>query len=116
MNRIAVYGTLKKGRGNSFYLRDAQPVGVGVTAGKYRLCITTLPYLLDEENDSGFNVKVEVYDVNDTTFNAVDMLEGHPGFYRRRKTEIVLSNGKKTSAWVYFVGDGYDNKIYYEEY
>lgn len=116
MNRIAVYGTLKKGRGNSFYLRDAKHVGNGVTAEKYRLCITSLPYLLEEESNSGFNVKVEVYDINDTTFSAVDMLEGHPRFYRRRKTNIVLSNGKQTEAWVYFVGEGYDNCVYYEEY
>ena len=116
MNRIAVYGTLKKGRGNSFYLREAQHVGNGVTADKYRLCITSLPYLLGEESNSGFNVKVEVYDINDTTFNAVDMLEGHPRFYRRKKTNIVLSDGKQTEAWVYFVGSGYDNCIYHEEY
>lgn len=116
MNRIAVYGTLKKGRGNSFYLRDAKHVGNGVTAEKYRLCITSLPYLLDEESNSGFNVKVEVYDINDTTFSAVDMLEGHPRFYRRRKTNIVLNNGNQTEAWVYFVGEGYDNCVYYEEY
>lgn len=120
VDTIAVYGTLKRGHGNHGFLSGSSVkfLGNGVTEKKYRLCISSLPYLLEGESNSGYNVKVEVYKVDSRTFRKIDMLEGHPHFYKREKTTVRLSNNNFVDCWVYFVKDvnAYDNMVYHEEY
>lgn len=33
----------------------------------------------------------------------LDILEGHPKYYTRREEEIVSTDGKNISCWVYFL-------------
>ena len=115
---VAVYGTLKGGYGNNFILEDATLVGKGKTADKYPLIIRQggLPFLL-YKLDKGYNVDVEVYLVNKKILRRLDILEGHPEWYRRREISVVIDEiDTAINAWVYFGPNEYDNLTYYERY
>ena len=95
-----VYGTLRKTGGNEFYLANSEYVGTGKTKEFFSLYVEGIPYLNSKENN--YNVIGEVYRVNETTLASVDMLEGHPRWYYRFPTEIVLEDGQVILAWTYF--------------
>ena len=100
-NLVAVYGTLKMGFSNNpRYLSNAKYLGSGVTKYKYPLVIDSLPYLVNKVN-VGYNVKVDVFKVSNTTFNNLDALEGHPSWYKREQISIYI-NGEYLTCWVYF--------------
>lgn len=101
-NLVAVYGTLKKGFNNYYtYLTSSKHVGAGKTQDKYPLVVDGLPYLLNQKG-LGYNVKVDVFKVSDDTFKKLDMLEGHPRWYRREQIPVKLNNGKVLTCWIYF--------------
>lgn len=114
---VAVYGTLKQGFGNHRLLTNATFIGEGRTKDKYRLCVSGLPYMIRGKHDEGHNVVVELYDCNPFEMYNLDILEGHPRFYKREQVDVVV-NGKTYNAWVYFVGDSpyYNNGEYVESY
>ena len=87
---VAVYGTLKKGYGNHRLLESSTFIGSG---------------------------DVEVYDCNAFEMYDLDLLEGHPRFYKRELTEVKV-NGESVSAWVYFVPDNqnYNSGEYFKTY
>jgi gamma-glutamylcyclotransferase (GGCT)/AIG2-like uncharacterized protein YtfP len=73
--------------------------------------------MLKGEHSDGNNVIVELYDCNPLEMYNLDILEGHPRFYKRKKVDISV--GENTySAWVYFVPDNhnYNNGSYVESY
>jgi len=99
---IAVYGTLKKGHGNYYnYLTESKFVASGTTKDKYPLVVKGLPYMI-EERGHGYNVVVDIFKVTDETLKALDRLEGHPNWYRRKQVEIVTKKGKTLTCWLYF--------------
>lgn len=100
--RVAVYGTLKRGYGNHHLIAGSHFVGSGKTNEQYPLLVNGLPYLYDECG-LGEQVKVEVYDVDSTTFESLDRLEGHPTFYERREIWISMDDWSQTKCWVYFI-------------
>ncbi len=103
-NLVAVYGTLKKGHNNHYnYLSDSKFVGKGETFYKYPLIVQGLPYLIDKQN-TGEYVEVEVYKVSNEVLADLDILEGHPRWYKRKKTLVMVGNKKTLSCWVYFNG------------
>lgn len=101
-NYIAVYGTLKKGNSNYYnYLTKSTFVGQGETVNRYPLLVQGLPYLVNKKG-IGHNVVVHVFKVSDDVLRQVDGLEGHPRWYRREKTNILMDSGKVLSCWTYF--------------
>lgn len=101
-NVIAVYGTLKKGYSNYHrYLSSSKFVGKGTTQDKYPLIIEGLPYVVNKKG-TGHNVEVNVFKVSKSVFNNIDMLEGHPKWYRREIIPIKLESGKVIKCWIYF--------------
>lgn len=118
-NLVAVYGTLKIGRGNHCLLSNSIYMGTARTKDLMRLCVVSLPYLVRGESEEGKNVLVELYYVDDSTLASLDRLEGHPVYYKREKMkftpeESIFSN--EVEAWVYMVDERYDNKKYYDEF
>ena len=102
VNLVAVYGTLKAGRGNHSLLTNASYEGAGHTVYKYPLQIDGCPYVFDEAG-TGHHVCVEVYSVwDDDTLNSLDMLEGHPTHYERKIIDIQMLDGSVKSCWLYF--------------
>lgn len=114
---VAVYGTLKQGFGNHRLLANSNFIGSGTTSNKYRLCISGLPFMIAGEHEEGNNVAVELYDCNPFEMYDLDLLEGHPRFYKREKVDVSV-NDKTYSAWVYFVPDNkhYNSGEYYKSY
>jgi len=116
---VAVYGTLKVGKSNNIYLRDSVYMGTAKTKDPMRMCVISLPYMIRGSHDEGKNVMLDVYYVDDTTLAALDRLEGHPVYYRREKIALTPDQSMFNSdfdAWVYMVGEEYDNNKYYDEF
>jgi len=88
---IAVYGTLKSGYGNSRLLQNCTLVGTGHIQG-HRLYQSGIPYVVKDDT-SDYSIEVEVYKVPSTELDSIDSLEGHPRWYRREPTEVVLADG-----------------------
>lgn len=101
LHRVFVYGSLKRGFGNSHYLRGSAYRGEArTTAGGYRMVsLGSFPAVVRAED--GEPVQGEVYEVNAETFASLDRLEGHPGFYRR---EVVQTS--RGAAWCYLMTAG----------
>lgn len=72
--KVAVYGSLKSGRGNSHILNGSEFLGTGVLNGfdMYKVC-TAFPCILP----GGGNCVVEVYEVDSDTLDRLDCLEGY---------------------------------------
>lgn len=76
---VMVYGTLKKGFGNHYLLKDSEYLGPATTAGTmYSLGAFPAVSLGGEAVVHG-----EVYSVDATTLQRLDKLEGFPGWYNR---------------------------------
>jgi gamma-glutamylcyclotransferase (GGCT)/AIG2-like uncharacterized protein YtfP len=117
MKTLAVYGTLKGGYGNHYLLQDSEFVGYGKTIGKYRMCIPSgIPFVIRGEHIEGNHIDVEVYNVSDDDVLSVDMLEGHPTWYKRERIPIKLDSGVVKMCWLYLSDETYDDGIYYSNY
>jgi len=46
----------------------------------------------------------ELYEVDNEVLEALDRLEGHPRFYRRERTEVLVGN-RRVDAWIYLYAD-----------
>ncbi len=107
--KIAVYGTLRKGFGNQYYLGDSKFIGKGLTKEKYKLTASGIPFV--NPNEALHQVTVEVYEVTDEQLPTVDGLEGyspdnHDGsWYKRTPIQVVLDDGEEVTASIYFNDD-----------
>lgn len=101
--RIAVYGTLKKGKGNHHLLAGCEFLGHGTTLDKYPMLAEGCPFLIDDENNpDGKHVVVEVYRVDAIALRDIDRLEGHPDWYIRKIKPIMMdSSGDILECYVY---------------
>jgi len=93
LERVFVYGTLKKGEYNHHFLRGCrgQPAlafNIALHAGKF------YPFVVRGRG----NAYGEVYQVNPTVMRRLDGLEAE---YRRELTPVRLANGKTVEAWIY---------------
>ena len=97
---IAVYGTLKLGfNANRSLLLDPRNVfvGFGTTAKPYILTDVGFPYLVDVSpcGDGAFDgykhpVEVEIYAVDGETLHELDLYEGYPEHYDRKRVKVNL--------------------------
>lgn len=100
LTTVAVYGTLKQGWGNHRLLEHVPRHSEGWVSG-HRLYQSGIPFLIADET-SEYNVKVEVYKIDDQTLRSLDRLEGHPSCYCRKVLSILDADGnQQESAWVY---------------
>ncbi|KAL3836231.1 hypothetical protein ACJMK2_021670 [Sinanodonta woodiana] len=136
--RVFVYGTLKRGQPNYFYLDErsgtakkgiSKFLGKGQTVDKYPLVVATrfnVPFLL-AASGTGKNVIGEVYEVDDECFQALDELEDYPKLYGRELINVRLldrdgnmaSCGDTIQCWCYLLYNFRQNLLslpYHEEY
>jgi len=104
MEIVFVYGTLKRGFSNHVLLLNQKFLGNGVTVDKYVMYANGIPYVSDMFKSS--EISGELYQVSKSALHYMDLLEGHPEWYIRKKTSIKYidksGNHKKINAWLYF--------------
>lgn len=95
MIRVFVYGTLKKGHGNNAALKNSQFLGRATIEGNLTLIsMGWYPGLVRAGERQ--TIYGEVYAIDEDTLHTLDLIEGHPNFYERRKFATKFKN-----AWVY---------------
>lgn len=96
---VFVYGTLKKGKSNHRLLFEADYLGEYYTNTNFTLFVGGLPYLVKRE---GPGCSGELYKVSDKVLTALDLLEGHPDFYKREVIPVYdMEVGNMVEAWCY---------------
>ena len=101
MNKLAVYGTLRKSGGrwgkmfSKFNGKALLPKGFTI----FNMPHGGFPYVSELNGNS--QVTVEVYEADDKGLRRCDQIESHPNFYCRKEIEIE-GHGK---CWVYLIND-----------
>ena len=99
MESVFVYGTLRNGFHNHFIMNPTFNLGKGLTKEKYAMYESGIPFLVEDE--PLVRITGELYMVDQTTFEILDILEGHPKWYTRKKVDVIVE-GEDHKAWVYF--------------
>lgn len=101
--RVFVYGTLKQGHGNHPALSEAEFLGRCVLTGNVTLVdLGWYPGLVRDAAEES-SVFGEVYRVDESTLDTLDLIEGHPNFYTRLK----MPTEEFKNVWVYTLPDDY---------
>ena len=95
---VAVYGSLKKGFGNHGLLTNAEFLGEDAIKGWRMLHLGGFPGIIDGNDEEA--IHIELYKVDEGEFERLDMLEGFPSFYNRKK--VPTSQG---DAWIYYLSE-----------
>jgi len=90
MNKLFVYGTLKKNESNHRLLKDEKYLGICKTQDKYNLVFDRLPFL--SEYPQTEQIEGELYEVNDVKLKELDIFEGHPFLYERKIIKVLFDN------------------------
>tara|TARA_R100000353_G_scaffold174044_1_gene141255 strand:+ start:190 stop:621 length:432 start_codon:yes stop_codon:yes gene_type:complete len=98
---VFVYGTLREGFNNHYLLTTSKWIDYGITDKKYYMSELGIPFVVEKPDLT--KIKGELYEVSDDTLEILDLLEGHPNFYKRKKVNIKSNfSGKIVKAWLYF--------------
>lgn len=105
MNKVFVYGTLKEGFGNhKRLLSTSTKLGDFTTTGEYTMySLGGFPGVVLRGDTA---IHGEVYQVTNEVFKSLDILEGHPDFYQRKK--IATTYGR---AWMYYLTDRHEKYL-----
>lgn len=98
-NLLFVYGTLRKGFGNHYFLQGAAEKGNGEIEG-ILYASGMLPMIAEGKGV----VKGEVYEIpTSEMWYDLDALEGHPTWYVRQVVEAIMEDGTSQAVWAYFM-------------
>jgi len=105
---LFVWGTLKKGQINHYYLENAVFIGKGITKEKFIRTGFIELYLCNDYYKNKFgrdcvNIEGEIYLINEEELNRIDLLEGFPHLYKRRLVSIISENNKEYKCWMYYL-------------
>lgn len=98
--QVFVYGTLKKGEPNHYWLTNqengfAQFISNGKTDIQFPLIVATkynIPFVLNVP-ETGHNVNGEIYSVDEEMLKNLDELEDYPELYNRNIFDVKGSDG-----------------------
>ena len=104
MNKVFVYGTLKRDRGNwDKFLQDSQFIEKCETLNKWGFVdLGPFPAMI-EDSDSPVIVHGELYEVDNDALELLDFLEGIPHLYTRKNIVIKTKSLGEVIANVYFL-------------
>lgn len=99
---VAAYGTLRVGHGNNRLFKSvgASHIGSGKTEGFHSMYASGIPFV--HENGGTSQIAVDVFELDADRIGPVDGLEGHPDWYQRRETDIIMDDGSIKRCWLYF--------------
>lgn len=98
MNRLFVYGSLKRGYYNDIYLSSARFLGEHTTRDEFSMYdFGTYPAVSERGNSC---IVGEVFAINEHHLASTDQLEWYPDFYQR-----VLIETEYGEAWMYIVNE-----------
>lgn len=98
--RVFVYGTLKSGRSNHSAVEGNKFLGRATVTGPYAfVSLGWYPAIIEVPELPVREIGGEVWEIDHDTLATLDMIEGHPSYYERRK--VLTSLGVK--AWCYFL-------------
>ena len=97
-NYVFVYGTLKRGYGNSYLLDDSDFVQEAMTSPEYTM--RSLGGFPGVQLNGNTPIHGEVWRVNKKTMDRLDQLEGYPRFYDRKQIDL---RGCNYMPWMYFL-------------
>jgi len=94
VEKVFVYGTLKKGGRNHSLLKEALFLGKAKTKQKWTMIGSgySFPYVLKRDHTLGGNIEGEVYYVTKPEISKLDMLEGVPSHYKKQQREVVYTD------------------------
>lgn len=98
---VAVYGSLKKGFYNHYFLENASFVSEGKVYGFSMYDCGPYPMIARTMKKGNGTVAVEVYAIDDNILQSLDRLEGCPNFYKRSYV-TVETEGHPVRSWIYF--------------
>jgi len=103
-NNLFVYGTLKRGFGNNYILRNSKFLGSAITEEKFIIYDCGFPCAYPDYN--GKRIKGEIYQLTDEDFIFTDRLESNGSLYNR---EVQKFNYKDEliESWIYVVINPY---------
>lgn len=97
---IFVYGSLRQGHGNHHLLEGASCYGTGQTLSNCAMYVVSgYPYVTSSEQR--YPIIGELYAVDVAMLEKLDKMEGHPRYYVRRETTVVVA-GQEYTCWMYF--------------
>ena len=110
--KVFVYGSLKRGFYNHPCIERATYLGTAITCGRKFIMASggSFPIVYYSGNSTWGYVEGEVYEVTPDILDNVDSLEGHPYWYRRHLTDVLLKDGGKTEVIMY-VQDMYSGSL-----
>ncbi|KAJ9460320.1 putative gamma-glutamylcyclotransferase [Diplonema papillatum] len=104
---VFVYGTLKRGFKNYAKCIEGKPgaefSGTATTEAKWPMFVDAygIPYVVNQPG-LGSRIQGEIFEVDETTFAALDVLEGYPGRYTRLQIPVE-QGGVPRTAWMYML-------------
>ena len=94
-----MYGTLRRGFGNHTLMGDSEQLGTDTLNGFEMFTAGGFPVVYPTAKDD--SIVVEVFEVTeDKLTGPLDMLEGHPRWYKRELVPTVFGD-----AWMYIMTD-----------
>jgi len=96
-HKVAVYGSLRQGMFNHSLLETSKKLGNDKLEVFIMYSLGAVPCVRSVFPEGNW-ITVEVYEVDDTTFERLDRLEGYPTFYDRK-----LVRTKYGDAWIYTI-------------
>ena len=102
INYLFVYGTLKRGFVNSYFLRNSDFIGKATTQDRFDVYDVGFPCAYP--NEDGKFIIGEVYKLTDEDFIFTDRLESNGYLYQRFVKSFVLHRRNEICrAWIYII-------------
>ncbi len=94
------YGTLRRGFALHSQLMNSKFLGEARTKYPYALFARGIPFCVQE---IPFRPVIgELYEVSDETLRQIDIIEGHPFSYCRKKAPLITRSEEEIEGWIYF--------------
>ena len=98
---VFVYGTFMQGGGHHSIISEQLCLGAATTKYHYTMSARFHPFVSDIKGVQSSKIHGELYLVNEQVLKAIDKIEGHPNYYKRKQIYVFI-NGDPYRAWMYF--------------